>query len=66
MRFSSFDDYWLPFLEQQGPAGDHASGIDFEQRERLRLLLRQRLLGNAPDRPLALNARAWAVRGIVA
>jgi hypothetical protein len=26
-RFSSFDDYWLPFLEKQGPAGDYVATL---------------------------------------
>jgi SAM-dependent methyltransferase len=62
-RFSSFDDYWLPFLGRQGPAGAYVAGLSAPDREALRSRLRQRLLGNGPDRPIALRARAWAVRG---
>ena len=65
MRFSSFDDYWLPFLEKQGPAGDYVAGLAAGEREELRLRLRRRLLADGPDRPFVLGARAWAVRGIV-
>jgi SAM-dependent methyltransferase len=65
-RFSSFDDYWLPFLEQQGPAGAHVATLSAAGREELRLKLRRRLLGDGPDRPVVLGARAWAVRGVVA
>jgi SAM-dependent methyltransferase len=64
-RFSSFDDYWLPFVEKQGPAGDYVAGLAATEREELRLRLRKRLLGDGPDRPILLHARAWAVRGIV-
>ena len=64
-RFSSFDDYWLPFLGNQGPAGDYVSTLGSREREQLRLRLRRRLLGDRPDGPIALNARAWAVRGRV-
>lgn len=64
--FVSFDDYWLPFLEQQGPAGQYVASLTAGGREQLRLRLRTRLLGDAPDRQIALAARAWAVRGIVA
>ena len=64
-RFSSFDDYWLPFLEKQGPAGDYVAGLAAGEREKLRERLRKRLLNDGPDRPFVLNARAWAVRGIV-
>ena len=63
MPFASFDDYWSPFLEMQGPAGVYAGSLDAGSRERLRLRLRQHLLGEGADRPFVLDARAWAVRG---
>ena len=64
-RFVSFDDYWSPFLEKQGPAGTYVGALAESEREELRLRLRKRLLGDGPDRPIVLAARAWAVRGIV-
>jgi len=64
-RFSSFDDYWLPFLDGQGPAGAFVVALPADRREQLRLQLRRRLLGGGPDRPIVLHARAWAVRGVV-
>lgn len=64
-RFSSFEDYWRPFLDRQGPAGDYVATLTADQREQLRVRLRQRLLGDGPDRPIVLKARAWAVRGTV-
>jgi SAM-dependent methyltransferase len=64
-RFASFDDYWDPFLEKQGPAGAYVSQLTEPAREALRLRLRRRLLGDGPDRAFTLTARAWAVRGIV-
>jgi len=64
-RFSSFDDYWLPFVDKQGPAGDYVRRLAATEREELRARLRKRLLGDGPDRPILLNARAWAVRGSV-
>jgi len=64
-RFSSFDDYWLPFLETQGPAGAYAASLPATDAEQLRLRLRRRLLGDGPDAPIVLRARAWAVRGTV-
>jgi SAM-dependent methyltransferase len=63
--FTSFDDYWLPFLENQGPAGAYVSELPASHREQLRLRLRQRLLREGLDRPIVLGARAWAVRGVV-
>ena len=65
MRFSSFDDYWSPFLAKQGPAGAYVAALDAGTREQLRLCLRRRLLGDGPDRPIVLEGRAWAVRGTV-
>jgi len=64
-QFVSFDDYWSPFLERQGPAGTYVGALANSEREELRLRLRKRLLGDGPDRPIVLAARAWAVRGIV-
>jgi SAM-dependent methyltransferase len=65
MRFSSFDDYWTPFTQKQGPAGAFVAGLSDTQRDDLQRRLRQRLLGDEPDRPFALSAAAWAVRGTV-
>lgn len=66
LAFASFDDYWVPFLGGQGPAGAYVAGLSDSQRSALRSRLRTRLLGTGPDRPLTLTARAWAVRGTVA
>jgi SAM-dependent methyltransferase len=65
-RFASFDDFWTPFLERQGPAGAYTASLSADRREELRLRLRRRLLGTGPDTAIVLNARAWAVRGTVA
>ena len=64
-RFVSFDDYWSPFLEKQGPAGEYVASLPASERDQLRLRLRRRLLGDGPDRTIVLAARAWAVRGSV-
>lgn len=64
-RFSSFDDYWTPFLDGQGPAGQYVARLGADDRGAVRTRLRQALLGNGPDRPFEMTARAWAVRGIV-
>ena len=64
-RFASFDDFWAPFLEKQGPAGGYAASLTAEGREALRLRLRRRLLGAGPDKVIVMHARAWAVRGTI-
>lgn len=64
-RFESFDDFWTPFLQKQGPAGAYVASLAPAERDALRLRLRRRLLGDGPDKGIVLHARAWAVRGTV-
>lgn len=64
-RFSSFEDYWSPFLEKQGPAGAYVAKLGAGEREQLRLRVRRRLLGDDLDGAIVLDARAWAVCGTV-
>ena len=64
MSFSSFEDYWEPFLGGQGPAGAHVASLTAARRDALRNRIRQRLVGDGPDRPIQLEARAWAVKGV--
>jgi len=63
--FSSFDDYWAPFLKGTGPGGAYVASLGEEQRRRLEAQLRRRLLGGRPGGSFALQARAWCVRGEV-
>lgn len=63
--FASFEDYWRPLLGRQGPAGSYVASLPEADREALRARLRRRLLGDGPDRPVTMRARAWAVRGTV-
>lgn len=60
--FSSFDDYWQPFLGGQGPAPAYVASLAESHRRLLSDALRARLM-RASDGALALRARAWAVRG---
>jgi SAM-dependent methyltransferase len=61
MVFTSFDDYWQPFLLGQGPAGVYVSALA----ENARRALESRLRELMADAGLKLRARAWAVRGVV-
>jgi SAM-dependent methyltransferase len=63
--FTSFDDYWGPFLKGTGPGGAYVASLSPERRTRLGDGIRARLLGNRPDGAFALKARAWCVRGEV-
>jgi SAM-dependent methyltransferase len=64
MPFVSFDDYWSPFLGGQGPAGAYAASLDDAGRAALASRLRRRLSGDG-DGSFTLQARAWAVTGVV-
>jgi len=63
--FDSFNDYWQPLTEGQGPDGNYIRGLSEDQRTALRERLRQNLFGNRADGPFVLQAKAWAVRGVV-
>ena len=65
VEFTSFNDYWLPFLHGVGPIGAYIEGLSPEGREALREALRRRFFGEKPDGPFTLGLRAWAVRGTV-
>jgi SAM-dependent methyltransferase len=60
--FTSFDDYWSPFLGGQGPAPTYVAGLTGDARAALRERLRKTLPTDVDGR-IALTARAWAVRG---
>jgi SAM-dependent methyltransferase len=62
--FTSFDDYWQPFLGAQGPAPAYLATLPEARRAQVRELLRSRLPTN-PDGSIPLSARAWVVRGTV-
>ncbi len=60
--FRDFDDYWTPFLGGQGAAPGYLMTLPEVQREAVRERLRT-TLPTAADGTIALEARAWAVRG---
>lgn len=64
LEFASFDDYWTPILGMQGSSASYFASLPAADQVALRERLREKLLGNGPDRPFTLQARAWAVRGI--
>jgi hypothetical protein len=65
MEFQSFDNFWSPFLEGQGPAGSYVASLTEGQRLKLKERLQQRLEVEGTADPIELRARAWAVRGLV-
>jgi hypothetical protein len=65
-EFSSFDELWIRrFIEGQGITAAYVKGLSEDRRAVLRGRLRHNLLGNQPDGPITLNAKAWAIRGTV-
>lgn len=63
-KFSSFEDFWHPFLGGQSPAPTYAMSLDESMRARLRDRIQEQLPFEA-DGSLPLTARAWAIRGSV-
>jgi hypothetical protein len=65
LSFASFSDFWEPHLSGLAPQGAYVATLSEERREALRQGLHRRLVGNRPDGPFVLQAKALAVRGTV-
>jgi SAM-dependent methyltransferase len=63
--FDSFNDFWQPLTEGQGPDGSYIRRLSEDHRAALLERLRQNLFGSRSDGPFTLQAKAWAVRGMV-
>jgi len=63
--FSSFEDYWRPFLGGQGPAPAYAMSLDETTRARIRDRIRERIPIEG-DGTISLTARVWATSATVA
>jgi SAM-dependent methyltransferase len=57
--YSSFEDYWQPFLLGTGPAGVYVAGLS----DAGRAALRAEVLADLGPGPFELTSRAWWVRG---
>ena len=66
MRFSSFDDYWQPFLAGATPTSAFAANLNRETENRLEQAVRSLIPGMQPDGSFVLPARALAVAGVKA
>jgi ubiquinone/menaquinone biosynthesis C-methylase UbiE len=64
-QFSSFDEYWQRFLMGEGPSGAYVAGLSPDRRQALKEQLRHDVLSGNADGPFTLQAKAWAVRGVV-
>jgi SAM-dependent methyltransferase len=64
-HFRDFEDYWSPFTLGAGPAPGYCTSLSPVTRQRLKENLRDSL-PREKDGSIALRAKAWAVRAIVA
>jgi len=62
--FKNFDDYWLPFFGNIGPAPNYVLSLGENEREKLKNKLLD-ILPIEKDGTISLKARAWAVKGKV-
>jgi ubiquinone/menaquinone biosynthesis C-methylase UbiE len=61
--FKNFDDYWMPFLGNVGPAPSYTMSLSAKDRNRLKDKLRE-TLPIREDGSITLRARAWAIKAI--
>jgi SAM-dependent methyltransferase len=65
MEFTSFADYWEPWLSGQGTVGAYVTSLSDDTRKRIEQHLRLAYLAGGVDGPRSFAATAWAVRGFV-
>lgn len=63
--FTSFDDYWGPFLTGAGPGGAYVVSLSEPRRRELETRLRKRVADGQADGAFTLQGRVWCVRGEV-
>jgi SAM-dependent methyltransferase len=63
--FRDFGDYWHPFTLGAGPAPGYCASLDAEARQCLKETLGNSLPRQA-DGSIALKARAWSLKAVVA
>jgi hypothetical protein len=64
MEFASFEDYWAPYVGQDGPDAEYVTTLSEDEQARLREAVRWAYVDGEPDGPSSYAARAWAVKGI--
>jgi SAM-dependent methyltransferase len=64
MEFTSFADYWAPFLGQDGPGAEYVRTLSAMDRARLERAVRAAYCDGEPDGPRSYAALAWAVKGV--
>lgn len=64
-QFTSFDELWARCLSGEAAGGAYVVGLTEDRREALKQRLRQDVLHGGTEGPFTLQAKAWAVRGVV-
>lgn len=62
---TSFDELWARYLSGEAAGGAYVVGLTEDRREALKQRLRQDVLHGGTEGPITLQAKAWAVRGVV-
>jgi SAM-dependent methyltransferase len=63
MHYTSFEDYWRPFLGGSTPMSAFAAALDAETQGGLARVLKEKIPGVQPGSSFVLPARAWAIKG---
>ena len=65
MDFTSFADYWAPYLGRDGPGAEYVRTLDEAHRTRLEDAVKAAYLDGEADGPRSYAALAYAVKGTV-
>ncbi len=65
LKFKSFGAIWTYHKEAEGPSCNYTRSLPPDRQRALEERLRKDILGNRPDGPITLQAKAWAVKGQV-
>jgi ubiquinone/menaquinone biosynthesis C-methylase UbiE len=65
MNYQSFEDYWLPFAQGEGPFGKYVADLEPSLQVKLQAAVRDAYEAGRPDGPRSFVAVAWACRGTV-
>ena len=63
MEFSSFADFWAPYLGKEGPGCEYVGSLSGEARARFEAAMRAAYVDGEADGPRSYAASAWAVKG---
>ena len=64
MDFSSFDDFWAPYLGRDGPGAEYVATLTDTERAQIQDAVRSAYLDGDGDGPRSYIATAWAVKGL--